>query len=82
METPGMLVDRLMVVNLKLWHIEDKVRDESISGDELKEINTSRNDLNVQRNALIEELDEKLIAWIIGKEKPTLIKAHKSYGKV
>lgn len=74
-----MLIDRLNVTNLKLWHVENKVRDVTISGEELKKINVVRNDLNVQRNALIEEIDILMYELMTGKREPIVVKAHKMY---
>jgi len=78
-ETLGMLIDRLIVVNLKLWHWEEEARREDVGGEYLLQVQRARNLLNVQRNELIEEIDIKLKNFIEGKEKVKVIESLKIY---
>lgn len=60
MDTFGNLIDKLTIVNLKIWKYEDIKResgDDSIIADATRKTNI----LNQQRNDLIQELDEMFI---------------------
>jgi FkbM family methyltransferase len=60
METFGNLIDKLTIVNMKIWKFEDIKRDsndDKIIADACKKTNV----LNVQRNDLIQEIDQMLI---------------------
>lgn len=66
METIGSLVDKLSIVNLKIWHQEDIKRD---SEDDSKVADATRktNILNQERNDLIQEIDSLITGAIEGK---------------
>lgn len=59
METIGSLIDRLSVVNLRIWKCED-VKRSSESDKEIAEATRKTNIANQQRNDLIEQIDLKL----------------------
>lgn len=61
METFGNLIDKLTIVNLKIWHQENVKRD-SVDNNKIAEATKKTNILNQQRNDLIQEIDEMLIA--------------------
>lgn len=61
MDTFGNLVDKLTVVNLKIWHLEELKRDKSKTDKDVADATRKTNTLNTQRNDLIQELDEMLI---------------------
>jgi FkbM family methyltransferase len=61
MDTFGNIVDKLTIVNLKIWKFEDIKRDPSKTDAEIAEATRKTNILNQQRNDLIQELDEMLI---------------------
>jgi hypothetical protein len=68
MDTIGSVVDKLTIVNLKIWMLEDKKRDsndDSVVADATKKTNV----LNQQRNDLIQELDEKMNEIASGKKQ-------------
>lgn len=57
-ETLGSLVDKLTVVNLKLWHSQDKVHQAARNGDGVDSETVARlHSLNLQRNGLMTEID-------------------------
>jgi hypothetical protein len=60
MDTFGNLIDKLTIVNLKIWNLEDIKRD---SNDDKMIADATRktNILNQQRTDLIQEIDEMLI---------------------
>jgi hypothetical protein len=82
METFGNLVDKLTIVNMKIWKYEDIKRDSNIN-DEIVEATKKTNLLNQQRNDLIQEIDEMLIEASQGKISFKNYKQGetKSYGK-
>jgi predicted metal-dependent HD superfamily phosphohydrolase len=57
METLGNLIDKLTIVNLKIWMCEDVKRD-SANDAEIANATRKTNLLNQQRNDLIQEIDE------------------------
>ena len=61
MDTFGNLIDKLTVVNLKIWHLEDLKRDPAKTDKQVADATRATNVLNVQRNDLIQEIDEMLI---------------------
>lgn len=67
MDTFGNLVDKLTVVNLKIWHLEDLKRESTRSDKEVADATRKTNILNVQRNDLIQEIDEMLTTVATGK---------------
>lgn len=60
MDTFGNLIDKLTIVNLKIWTQEDIKRD-SINDKIIADATRKTNILNQQRTDLIQELDEMLI---------------------
>jgi len=72
MDTMGSLVDKLTIVNLKIWMFEDVKRD-SQNDHEIADATRKTNVLNQQRNNLIQEIDE----LVTGKN----CEAIKKYGK-
>ncbi len=60
MDTFGNLVDKLTIVNLKIWNYED-IKRNSNDDKAISEATKKTNILNQQRNDLIQEIDEMLI---------------------
>lgn len=94
METPGTLIDKLITVDLKMWNNQEalyEIRRMSFEqfhqkyqgNEELYNILKKACDLNVQRNNLMHELDEKFIEMFQmfndGKIANYSIKPHKTY---
>src|ERR1035437_10641473 len=55
--TIGNLVDQLGIVNIKIFMLEDKKRDDNASDKEISEATRKTNVLNSHRNNLIESID-------------------------
>ena len=58
METLGTLIDKLSIINIKIWHIHDIIyssKDDKIVAQKAKELLM----VNAERNKLIEEIDLK-----------------------
>jgi len=60
MDTLGALVDKLSIVNIRLWHLEDIRRDQDLSDKKRLKAADAVSVANSQRNQLIDEVDEYL----------------------
>jgi uncharacterized hydantoinase/oxoprolinase family protein len=60
MDTIGSLIDKLTVVNIRIWMAEDIIRNEDTTDEEIIKANKVSNISNSLRNDLIQEIDEKL----------------------
>lgn len=56
--TVGEMIDRLIITNLKFWHLEEEFANPDISLEEKGKMARKLDDLNAFRNRLIESLDE------------------------
>ena len=83
METIGNLIDKLTIVNLRIWNAEDKKRDKNASDKEIADATRVTNIVNSQRNDLIQEIDERLNQMVSTGELQKLYKqgSTKMYGK-
>jgi hypothetical protein len=82
METFGSLIDKLSIVNLKLYHTEDIAQEEGADDKTVANAKRKISILNRQRNALIEEIDVLFEDVIEGKRPvPKVFKQFKDYGK-
>lgn len=94
METPGTLIDKLITVDLKMWNNQEALyeirrmtfeqfNDKYQGNEELYNILKKACDLNVQRNKLMHELDNKFIEMFQmfkdGKITDYSINPHKTY---
>jgi hypothetical protein len=81
METIGNLIDKLTIVNIRIWMFEDVKRnsqDDHMIADATRKTNV----LNQQRNDLIQEIDELASGLIDGSKTMRLYKqgGTKQYG--
>ena len=60
METIGNLIDKLTVVNIRIWMAEDIKRNTNSSDSDIVKATKLTNICNSQRNDLIQEIDEKI----------------------
>lgn len=83
METIGNLIDKLSVVNIRIWMAEDIKRDKNASNDDIANATKITNVANSQRNDLIQEIDERLNHMVKTGELQKLYKqgSTKMYGK-
>lgn len=65
MDTIGNLIDKLSVVNIRIWFAEDIKRDKSASDKQIADACRITNIANSQRNDLIQEIDESLNKLLI-----------------
>jgi len=82
METFGSLIDKLSIVNIKLYHQEDVAQEEGADDKQVADAKRKISVLNRQRNALIEEIDILFEEVIEGKRPvPKAFRQLKDYGK-
>lgn len=60
METVGNLIDKLTIVNIRIWMAEDVKRDKNASDKQIADATRITNKANQHRNDLIQAIDEKL----------------------
>lgn len=63
------LIDQLQICNMKIWALEDLKRKNDISNDAIADATKKTNTLNVQRNLLIQGIDEGLNEIAEGKKQ-------------
>lgn len=65
MDTIGNMIDRLSVVNIRIWMAEDKKRDKNASDKQIADATRLTNIANQQRNDLIQQIDERINELIV-----------------
>lgn len=60
MDTIGNLIDKLTIVNIRIWMAEDMKRNAKSSDKDIAKATKITNVANQQRNDLIQEIDEKI----------------------
>ena len=83
MDTVGNLIDKLSIVNIRIWFAEDIKRNKGATDKQLADACRVTNVANSQRNDLIQEIDEMLNRMITTGELQKLYKhgATKMYGR-
>jgi len=81
MDTIGALCDKLSIVNIKIFTLEDIKRGKFVSDKEIADATKKTNTLNVQRTDLISEIDEKINHMVKTGEVQKLYGSMKMYGK-
>ena len=83
MDTIGNLIDKLSIVNIRIWFAEDIKRNKEATDRQLADACRITNVANSQRNDLIQEIDEMLNKMVTTGELQKLYKqgATKLYGR-
>lgn len=83
MDTVGSLIDKLTIVNIRIWMAEDIKRNKKASDKEVANATKITNIANQQRNDLIQEIDEKINHMVQTGELQRLYSqgTSKMYGK-
>lgn len=83
METIGNLIDKLTVVNIRIWTCEDIKRNPLASDSEIAKATRITNVANQQRNDLIQEIDQSINHLIVSGDPQKLYSqgSTKMYGK-
>lgn len=79
METLGTLIDKLVVVHLKIWHFEEEALRKDVSAEYIVNVRKTIQELNAERYDLITELDELIKDYIEDGKTVKVSKAHKLY---
>ena len=82
METIGNLIDKLTIVNIRIWMAEDIKRNKTSTDSDIANACKITNVANNQRNDLIQEIDEKINEIMITQTPQKLYKqgSTKIYG--
>lgn len=70
METLGSLIDKISIVNIKIWHLEERRNDKSLPDKERLKAADELTIFNRQRRKLCQEFDELMKKIIDEKEIP------------
>ena len=83
MDTIGNLIDKLTIVNIRIWMAEDIKRDVNASDKQIADATRVTNIANSQRNDLIQEIDEQINHLVASGKPQKLYKqgSTKMYGK-
>ena len=83
METVGNLIDKLTIVNIRIWMAEDIKRKLNATDSEIANACKITNVANQQRNDLIQEIDEIINTILVSNQPQKLYKQgfSKIYGK-
>ena len=76
----GALVDKLIIENIKIFSLRDKLHSEELSDEEHVELNNKMMILNENRGTIANLLDEKVENVVAKKEKNRILKPIKTYG--
>ena len=75
----GDLVDKLVIENIKIFNIRQKLREKDLNDEEYVELNNKMIALNENRSVLADLLDTKVERVVTGEEKNVLVKNVKTY---
>lgn len=78
----GDLVDKLVIENMKIFSLRDKLHFGNLTNDEAVEINEKMMILNENRGIIAKCLDEKIDKVLNKTEKNVLLKSIKTYGMI
>jgi hypothetical protein len=81
-KTIGNLIDELTIANLRIWKAEDIKRDPNASDKQIADATRITNLVNMQRNDLIQSIDEEMNEIATGKTQKLYGQGQtKLYGK-
>ena len=76
----GDMVDKLIIENIKIFSLRDKLHSENLSDKEHVELNNKMMILNENRGTIANILDEKVENVVSKKEANRILKPVKTYG--
>jgi len=77
----GDLIDKLVIENIKIFSIREKLHNENLSNEEYTQLNNKMMILNENRGTLASLLDEKVENVVARKEPNRILKTIKTYGQ-
>jgi hypothetical protein len=75
----GELADKLVIENIKIFNLREKLHSETLSDEDYVKINHKMMVCNDNRSILANWLDEKVDKVVSGQEKNKLLKTIKTY---
>lgn len=75
----GDLIDKLIIENVKIFTLREKLHTEGLSDEEYVKLNDKMMILNENRGVICNYLDEKVSNVVSGKEKNVILKKIKTY---
>ena len=75
----GDLVDKLVIENIKIFNIREKIHNEDLTDEERVNLNNTMIVLNENRGTISDYLDDKVSRVVSGKEKNAILKKIKTY---
>lgn len=75
----GDIIDKLVIENIKLFTLREKLHTEKLSDDEYANLYDKIMILNENRGIICNHLDEKINSVTSGKEKNVILKKIKTY---
>jgi len=76
----GDMIDKLIIENIKIFSLRDKLNNESLSDEEHVVLNNKMMILNENRGTIANMLDEKVENVVSKKEVNRILKPVKTYG--
>ena len=77
----GDLIDKLIIENVKIFTLREKLHSEELSDEEYTKINDKMMILNENRGIICNHLDEKVSNVVDGKEQNVILKKIKTYNE-
>ena len=77
----GEFIDKLIIENIKIFNLREKIHDDTISDGEYIENENKMNIVNENRGIIIDFLNQKVERVIAGKEKNSFLRNVKTYAK-
>lgn len=78
-ETVGSLIDKIIILDLKIYHMDEQVSRKDADREHIQECTEKMRVLKVQKDDLSHELDELIDDLIKGKKKLNVYRQFKMY---
>lgn len=79
MNSIGDLIDKLVIENIKIFTLREKLHDENLSDEDYVNYTNNMMILNENRGIISNHLDEKIERVVSGQEKNLVLKKIKTY---
>ena len=75
----GDLIDKLVIENIKIFTLREKLHSDDLTDEEFTKLNNKMMVLNENRGTIANFLDEKVNRVVSGEEKNVILKKIKTY---
>lgn len=79
MNSIGDLIDKLVIENIKIFTLREKLHSDDLTDEEYVTLTNNMMTLNENRSTISNFLDEKIDKVVLGKEKNLVLKKIKTY---